>query len=186
MRKGVDDDHLTFLDAGRAAEQEGVAAVSLHGRTAAQYYSGHADWTAIAELKEAVTSIPVLGNGDVWSADDALEMVRQTGCDGVVVGRGCLGRPWLFADLAAAFAGQQVRVTPDLAQVTAAMRRHAELLAEHYAEAGYRTASARPAATSASTSPGTSRVSWSAQRSAPSSRWSSRWPGSTSWSPSST
>ncbi|GAA4345108.1 tRNA dihydrouridine synthase DusB [Angustibacter luteus] len=137
MRKGVDDDHLTFLDAGRTAEQEGVAAVSLHGRTAAQYYSGRADWTAIAQLKEAVTSIPVLGNGDVWSADDALEMVRQTGCDGVVVGRGCLGRPWLFADLAAAFAGQQVRVTPTLAEVTAAMRRHVELLAEHYAEAGY-------------------------------------------------
>jgi nifR3 family TIM-barrel protein len=136
MRKGVDDDHLTFLDAGRAAEQEGVAAISLHGRTAAQFYSGHADWTAIGELKAAVTSIPVLGNGDVWSADDALEMVRQTGCDGVVVGRGCLGRPWLFADLAAAFAGQQVRVTPDLAQVTAAMRRHAELLAEHYEAAG--------------------------------------------------
>ncbi|WP_426561420.1 tRNA dihydrouridine synthase DusB [Angustibacter sp. McL0619] len=136
MRKGVDDDHLTFLDAGRAAEQEGVAAISLHGRTAAQFYSGHADWTAIGELKAAVTSIPVLGNGDVWSADDALEMVRQTGCDGVVVGRGCLGRPWLFADLAASFAGRQVRVTPDLAQVTDAMRRHTELLAEHYEAAG--------------------------------------------------
>jgi nifR3 family TIM-barrel protein len=134
MRKGVDDDHLTFLDAGRTAEQEGVAAVALHGRTAAQHYSGTADWTAIGELKQAVTSIPVLGNGDIWSAEDALEMVRQTGADGVVVGRGCLGRPWLFADLAAAFAGRQVRVRPGLGEVAAAMRRHTELLVEHYGD----------------------------------------------------
>jgi nifR3 family TIM-barrel protein len=134
MRKGVDDEHLTFLDAGRAAEDEGVAAVALHGRTAAQHYSGTADWTAIGELKQAVTSIPVLGNGDIWSAEDALQMVRRTGCDGVVVGRGCLGRPWLFADLAAAFAGRSVRVRPELAEVANAMRRHAQLLTEHYGE----------------------------------------------------
>ena len=136
MRKGVDDDHLTFVQAGLTAEAEGVAAVSLHGRTAAQHYSGQADWAAIGELKAAVTSIPVLGNGDVWGADDALRMVAQTGCDGVVVGRGCLGRPWLFADLAAAFAGREVRVQPTLAQVAAALRRHVELLAEHYVTAG--------------------------------------------------
>ncbi|HEX3002723.1 MAG TPA: tRNA-dihydrouridine synthase, partial [Angustibacter sp.] len=129
-------DHLTFLDAGRAAEAEGVAAVALHGRTAAQHYSGHADWDAIGELKAAVTTIPVLGNGDIWSADDALAMVRHTGCDGVVVGRGCLGRPWLFADLAAAFAGREVRVQPTLGQVAHALRRHTELLAEHYEAAG--------------------------------------------------
>jgi len=134
MRKGVDDDHLTFLEAGRTAEEEGVAAVALHGRTAAQHYSGSADWTAIGELKQAVTSIPVLGNGDIWSADDALEMVRRTGCDGVVVGRGCLGRPWLFADLAAAFAGRSVRVRPGLVELAAAIRRHTELLAEHYGD----------------------------------------------------
>nr|WP_284290408.1 tRNA-dihydrouridine synthase [Angustibacter aerolatus] len=126
MRVGVDPDHLTYLDAGRAAEDEGVAAVALHGRTAAQHYSGHADWTTIARLKQAVTSIPVLGNGDVWSADDALRMVAETGCDGVVVGRGCLGRPWLFADLAAAFAGHEVRVRPSLGDVAGALRRHAE------------------------------------------------------------
>ncbi|GAB3680481.1 tRNA dihydrouridine synthase DusB [Angustibacter aerolatus] len=136
MRVGVDPDHLTYLDAGRAAEDEGVAAVALHGRTAAQHYSGHADWTTIARLKQAVTSIPVLGNGDVWSADDALRMVAETGCDGVVVGRGCLGRPWLFADLAAAFAGHEVRVRPSLGDVAGALRRHAELLAEHYERAG--------------------------------------------------
>ncbi|GAA4985144.1 tRNA dihydrouridine synthase DusB [Kineococcus glutinatus] len=134
MRKGVDEDHLTHLDAGRAAEAEGVAAVALHGRTAAQHYSGQADWDAIARLKEAVTSVPVLGNGDVWSAEDALEMVRRTGCDGVVVGRGCLGRPWLFADLEAAFAGRGERVRPGLGQVAATVRRHAELLVEHYGD----------------------------------------------------
>jgi len=132
MRKGVDDGHLTYLDAGRIAEAEGVAAVALHARTAAEYYSGVADWTAIAALKQAVTSIPVLGNGDIWSADDALRMVEQTGCDGVVVGRGCLGRPWLFTDLAAAFSGSPVRVRPTLGQVLATLRRHLELLVEHY------------------------------------------------------
>ena len=132
MRKGIDDDHLTYLDAGRIAERSGVAAVALHGRTASQAYSGEADWTAIARLKETVRSIPVLGNGDIWSAEDALEMVRQTGCDGVVVGRGCLGRPWLFTDLAAAFAGTSARVQPRLGEVTATMRRHTEYLIDFY------------------------------------------------------
>jgi nifR3 family TIM-barrel protein len=134
MRIGVDSDHVTYLEAGRIAEDEGVAWVALHARTAAQHYSGQADWAAIAQLKAAVTSIPVLGNGDIWSADDALRMMAVTGCDGVVVGRGCLGRPWLFADLAAAFGGQEVRVQPRLAEVAATMRRHAELLTEHYGD----------------------------------------------------
>jgi nifR3 family TIM-barrel protein len=133
MRKGVDDDHLTYLEAGRIAEAEGVAAVALHARTAADYYSGTADWAAIARLKQAITSVPVLGNGDIWSADDALRMIAETGCDGVVVGRGCLGRPWLFADLAAALAGSPVRVLPGLGEVLSAMRRHVVLLVEHYA-----------------------------------------------------
>ena len=132
-RKGIDDDHLTFLDAGRIAEDAGCAAIGLHGRTAAQHYSGRADWQAIAELKAAV-GIPVLGNGDIWEADDALRMVRETGCDGVIVGRGCLGRPWLFADLAAAFEGRQVQTRPDLGQVSRVMRRHAELLGDWLGE----------------------------------------------------
>lgn len=136
MRTGIDSDHLTYVGAGLTAQDEGVAAVALHGRTAAQHYSGHADWDAIAALKQTVTDVPVLGNGDVWSAEDALAMVAHTGCDGVVVGRGCLGRPWLFADLAAAFAGAQVRVRPTLADVTVALRRHVVLLAEHYEQAG--------------------------------------------------
>ena len=132
MRKGIDDDHLTYLEAGKAAEDAGVAAIALHARTAADYYSGTADWDAIARLKEAVTSIPVLGNGDIWSAEDALAMVAQTGCDGVVVGRGCQGRPWLFADLAAAFHGSDVRVRPGLGEVAAVIRRHAELMVDEY------------------------------------------------------
>ncbi len=132
MRKGIDSDHLSYLEAGRIAEAEGVATVALHARTAADYYAGTADWSAIGRLKQAVTSIPVLGNGDIWSADDAVEMIRQTGCDGVVVGRGCLGRPWLFADLAAGMAGRPERVRPTLGQVLATMRRHIVLLAEHF------------------------------------------------------
>ena len=132
MRKGIDSDHLTFLEAGRIAEGEGVAAVALHARTASQAYSGQADWSAIKALKEVVTSIPVLGNGDIWSAQDALTMVEQTGCDGVVVGRGCLGRPWLFTDLAAAFAGTTARVRPTLGQVAQTLRRHTEYLAEFH------------------------------------------------------
>ena len=132
-RKGIDEAHLTYLDAGRIAQESGVAAIALHGRTVAQAYSGAADWDAIGELASAV-DIPVLGNGDIWEAADALDMVEQTGAAGVVVGRGCLGRPWLFRDLAAAFAGEQVQTLPTLGEVAAMMRRHAELLARHMGE----------------------------------------------------
>jgi nifR3 family TIM-barrel protein len=131
FRVGIDDEHRTHLDAGRIAEDAGVAAVALHGRTAAQRYSGAADWDAIAALKQAVTSIPVLGNGDIFAASDAIRMVEHTGCDGVVVGRGCLGRPWLFGELAAAFAGTPPPSAPNLGQVAATLRRHATLLADH-------------------------------------------------------
>ncbi len=134
MRKGIDADHLTYLEAGRAAEGAGVASIALHARTAAEFYSGTADWSAIAKLKEAVTSVPVLGNGDIWSADDALRMVAETGCDGVVVGRGCLGRPWLFGDLAAAFNGEVAKAEPSLGEVARAFQRHAELLVEFFGE----------------------------------------------------
>ncbi len=130
MRKGIDDDHITFLDAGRIAVEEGVTAIALHGRTAAQHYGGTADWDAIARLKEHVPEIPVLGNGDIWSADDALRMMRETGCDGVVVGRGCLGRPWLFGDLVAGFEGTGAYAQPPLREVADAMVRHARLLGE--------------------------------------------------------
>lgn len=136
MRKGIDDDHMTYLEAGRIAEDAGVAAIALHGRTAAEHYSGQADWSSIARLKEAIAGVPVLGNGDIWSAEDALAMVEQTGCDGVVVGRGCLGRPWLFGDLAAGFAGSPERHQPTLGQVGEAFARHAELLVEFFDDEG--------------------------------------------------
>ena len=137
MRKGIDDDHLTYLEAGRAAEGAGVASIALHARTAAEFYSGHADWSAITKLKQTVSGVPVLGNGDIWSAADALRMMDETGCDGVVVGRGCLGRPWLFGDLASAFqsrsegndSGYDV-AQPSLGTVAGALLRHTELLAE--------------------------------------------------------
>jgi nifR3 family TIM-barrel protein len=127
MRMGIDESHLTYLDAGRIAQDAGAVWVALHARTGAQRYSGQADWAAIAALKQAL-DVPVLGNGDIWEADDALRMMRDTGCDAVVVGRGCLGRPWLFGDLAAAFAGRTERIMPTLGEVAAVMRRHAELL----------------------------------------------------------
>jgi nifR3 family TIM-barrel protein len=128
FRKGVDDTHLTFLESGRVAEGEGCAAVGLHARTAAQLYDGHADWSAIAALKEAVHTIPVLGNGDIWEAHDALRMMRATGCDGVIVGRGCLGRPWLFRDLASVFAGEDPPDPPNFGEVREIMLTHARLL----------------------------------------------------------
>ncbi|VXB30336.1 tRNA dihydrouridine synthase DusB [Nocardioides sp. AX2bis] len=132
-RLGLDRDHLTYLDAGRIAQETGVAAIALHGRTVAQAYSGQADWDAIGELASSV-DIPVLGNGDIWEAADAVRMVEQTGAAGVVVGRGCLGRPWLFRDLAAAFAGEETATLPRLGEVSAMMRRHAELLSRHMGE----------------------------------------------------
>ncbi|MCA1711541.1 MAG: tRNA-dihydrouridine synthase [Actinobacteria bacterium] len=132
MRKGVDDRVLTYLETGRRAADEGAAAITLHARTAEQLYSGRADWDAIGALKEAVPSIPVLGNGDIWAAEHALQMMQQTGCDGVVIGRGCLGKPWLFRDLVDAFAGRPVQDPPTLGDVADVMRRHARLLVEAF------------------------------------------------------
>jgi nifR3 family TIM-barrel protein len=136
FRKGIDDEYLTYLDAGRIGEEEGCAAVGLHARTAAQLYDGEADWDAIARLKASVTRIPVLGNGDVWEAQDALRMLRQTGCDGVIVGRGCLGRPWLFRDLADVFEGREPADPPRFGGVVDVMLEHARLLAGWLGEEG--------------------------------------------------
>ncbi len=132
-RKGIDEDHLTYLDAGRIAQDTGCAAIALHGRTVAQAYSGRADWDAIGELVAAV-DLPVLGNGDIWEAQDAVRMMTETGAAGVVVGRGCLGRPWLFRDLAAALTGAEATTLPTLGEVMTMMRRHARLLGEHFGE----------------------------------------------------
>jgi nifR3 family TIM-barrel protein len=141
MRKGIDADHLTYIEAGKAARDAGVTAVALHGRTAADYYSGQADWSAIAKLREALPDVQVLGNGDIWSAGDAIRMMRETGVDGVVVGRGCLGRPWLFGDLQSAFDEYLKNpnsdaainpIQPNLGEVADAFKRHAELLVEFF------------------------------------------------------
>jgi nifR3 family TIM-barrel protein len=134
FRRGIHDGLLTAVSTGRIAEAEGAAAVALHARTAEQRYAGDATWPAIAELKAAVTTIPVLGNGDIWEASDAVRMMDETGCDGVVIGRGCLGRPWLFADLAAVFAGRPVAPPPAFGVVAEVMLAHAELLAEDEGE----------------------------------------------------
>jgi nifR3 family TIM-barrel protein len=133
FRIGVDDVYTTFLTSGRVAEDEGCAAVGLHARTAAQLYHGHANWDAIGELKQSVR-IPVLGNGDIWEAEDALRMMRQTHCDGVIVGRGCLGRPWLFRDLADIFNGKMPSNPPPLSEILDLMFEHAQMLADWFGE----------------------------------------------------
>ena len=133
VRKGVNSELLTFLDAGEVAETEGAAAIGLHSRTASELYSGAADWSAISELKQHV-QIPVLGNGDIWECWDALRMMRETGCDGVIVGRGCLGRPWLFGELADVFNGNEAKRPPNLGEVVKVAIRHAEALAEFFQE----------------------------------------------------
>jgi nifR3 family TIM-barrel protein len=137
FRMGIHDGLLTHLDAGRVGAEEGVSAVALHARTAEQHYAGDARWEAIADLVAAVGGpggIPVLGNGDIWEAGDAVAMVRSTGCDGVVVGRGCLGRPWLFAHLIAAFDGEEIPPPPRLGEVRDVMARHGDLLVDHVGE----------------------------------------------------
>jgi nifR3 family TIM-barrel protein len=135
FRMGIDDGLLTYEDAGRVAEEEGCAAVALHARTAAQLYDGEARWDAIARLKQQVRTIPVLGNGDIWEAHDALRMMRTTGCDGVVIGRGCLGRPWLFRDLADVFEGRDPCNPPTFGEVAEIALEHATLLSEWAGEA---------------------------------------------------
>ena len=132
FRMGIDDDLLTFLTTGRIAEEEGCAAITLHARTAAQLYDGDARWDAIGELKQAVRTIPVFGNGDIWQASDALRMIEATGCDGVAIGRGCLGRPWLFRELADAFAGRDPRPGPTFGEVADTMIEHARLLSDWF------------------------------------------------------
>ncbi len=134
MRVGIDSNHETYLDAGMIAAKLGVAWVALHARTAEQFYEGKADWSKIKNLVEHLkpTGVPVLGNGDIWSGNDGLRMMDETGCEGVVVGRGCLGRPWLFADLVHAFNGESARPLPTLYAVREMMRRHAQLLASYF------------------------------------------------------
>lgn len=132
FRMGIDEDLMTYRTTGLVAQDEGIASVALHARTAEQHYSGQARWEAIADLKQIVTDIPVLGNGDIWTAHDALEMMQATGCDGVVIGRGCLGRPWLFGDLVSAMRGEPTPPPRTLGWVIEVMKRHVRLLDEHF------------------------------------------------------
>ncbi len=132
MRVGIDDEHVTYLETGRIAADLGVAAIALHGRTVAQLYSGQANWSTIGLLKEAVPEVPILGNGDIWEANDAVAMMAETGCDGVVIGRGCLGRPWLFAELDAALRGDEVPAAKTTAEVVPIMVQHAVSLLDWF------------------------------------------------------
>ena len=138
MRVGIDSDHHTYLDAAMAAANAGVAWVALHARTAEQMYDGEADWSKITALVEhlKLTGVPVLGNGDIWSGEDGARMMAQTGCAGVVVGRGCLGRPWLFADLVRSLRGDSTKSEPSLAEVREIMIRHGHLLVEFFEAEG--------------------------------------------------
>ena len=132
FRKGIDDHHLTFLHSGRIAQEAGCAGVTLHARTAKDLYSGHADWDAITQLVEHI-DIPVFGNGDIWEPWDALRMIRHTGAAGVEIGRGCLGRPWLFSDLVAVLSGSEPELTrPTLGLVADVMLDHVRRLLEFY------------------------------------------------------
>ena len=131
FRMGINEEVITYVETGQICEESGAAAIALHARTAQQHYAPSARWEAIAELKQAVHTIPVLGNGDIWEAADALRMVEQTKCDGVVIGRGCLGRPWLFRDLIDAFSGKPISATPTLGEVLPVMVEHAEALMDH-------------------------------------------------------
>jgi len=133
LRLGLDGKTFTFRHAARIAEEEGCAAVSLHARTVEQMYRGKARWEFIRELKEMVR-IPVLGNGDVFRADDGLRMLAETGCDGVLIGRGCLGNPWLFADLRAVLAGAAEPPPPSVPDIILMIRAHHALLRDHFGD----------------------------------------------------
>lgn len=133
VRLGIDDGHQTWRDSLQIATDAGCAAITLHARTTAQYYSGRARWEKIAELVRAA-QIPVFGNGDIFSGEDARNMIAQTACAGVVVGRGAQGRPWIFADLVHALSGSNVTATPTLCEVANIVVSHAELMANWLAD----------------------------------------------------
>ena len=126
IRKGFDDDHVNAVEIAKIIEEAGAAAVAVHGRTREQYYSGQADWDIIRQVKEAV-SIPVIGNGDVTSPEKADELVRYTGCDGVMIARGAQGNPWIFSQMCAWEETGEVPPRPDKDKVREMMLKHARL-----------------------------------------------------------
>ncbi len=134
LRKGWDENSITVLEIAKRAETAGIAALTVHGRTVAQGYSGHADWEIIGRVKEAV-AIPVIGNGDITAADNALQMFDQCGCDGVMIGRAARGNPWIFASVLAAFENRPLPHPPDLDQLISMALRHFSLLIELKGEA---------------------------------------------------
>lgn len=129
-RIGIDDDHETYRDAAQIAQDQGAAAFTLHARTLQERYSGQAHWETISRVVDAV-DIPILGNGDIFEGTDAMRMMAQTGCAGVVVGRGCQGRPWLFTDIVAHMLGADVSVAPTLGEVCETILHHARLSIDH-------------------------------------------------------
>lgn len=126
IRKGFDEAHVNAVEVAKIIEQSGAAAVAVHGRTREQYYSGKADWDIIRQVKEAV-QIPVMGNGDVTSPESAREMMEQTGCDFVMIGRAVRGNPWIFADMNHYFAEGTHLERPSRAEVREMMLRHARM-----------------------------------------------------------
>lgn len=133
IRKGFDDDHVNAVEIAKIIEEAGAAAVAVHGRTREQYYSGKADWNIIRQVKESV-SIPVIGNGDVTSPQKADELVRQTGCDGVMIARGAQGNPWIFSELTQWEETGELPLRPDKDEIRKMMLRHARLQLEYKGE----------------------------------------------------
>lgn len=125
IRKGFDDNHINAVEIARIAEQAGAAAVAVHGRTREQYYSGNADWDIIRQVKETV-SIPVIGNGDILTAQDVQKMSAQTGCDGFMIGRGAQGNPWIFQQILHYLETGEELAKPTMQEVTQMLLRHAK------------------------------------------------------------
>lgn len=135
LRIGIDAEHQTFREAAAIAVESGIAALTLHARTLEEHYSGHAHWEQVAELVQLVDgAVPVFGNGDVFEVDDAERLMSMSGCDGVAIGRGAQGRPWIFYDMAAAACGSPMRAQPSLERVAEVLMRHAELMVEHWGD----------------------------------------------------
>ncbi len=130
IRKGFNDSMVNAVEVARIAEQSGAAAIAVHGRTREQYYSGQADWDIIRQVKEAV-HIPVIGNGDVTSPEKAKEMLEQTGCDAVMIGRGAKGNPWIFRQIAHYLETGEKLEKPDIEEVKQMMMRHARMQMEY-------------------------------------------------------
>jgi len=133
IRKGFDDTCVNAVEMAKIAEASGAAAVAVHGRTREQYYSGKADWDIIRQVKEAV-SIPVIGNGDLLSAEDVIAMYEQTGCDGFMIGRGAQGNPWIFKQVLHYFETGEKLAKPSFEEVTDMMLRHARMMLEFKGE----------------------------------------------------